>query len=125
MSLWTRYDLEQAGIQAEITKIPKRRRGDNKVIDGNEAIGSLLQPGRCALSICIVQGTMGAPNENKEGEPIDNGYKYFQEFEPVGRVGYSIWLYELSEEDILTSEAWGGIYRDYLERKPQDREHQW
>jgi hypothetical protein len=110
-----------AGIQAEITKIPKRRESDNKVKNVNEAIESVLQPGRYALSICIVQGTMGAPNENKEGEPIDNGYRFFQEFEPVGRVGYSIWLYELSESDILASKTWGGIYRDYLERGLQDQ----
>ena len=45
---------------------------------------------------------------------IDNGYTYFQEFKPVGHVGYSIWLYELSEEDILGSKSWAEVYRFYL-----------
>ena len=42
---------------------------------------------------------------------------YFQEFKPVGHVGFSIWLYELSEEDILKSQSWGSVYRSYLDHK--------
>jgi hypothetical protein len=112
-SLWTRYDLKLTGIQAEITKIPKW--SSESLLEKPEDRGKVLLPGRYAVSVCIVQGTMGVPGGTKKGEPIDNGYTYFQEFKPVGHIGYSIWLYELSEEDILASKSWGEIYRQHIE----------
>jgi len=44
---------------------------------------------------------------------------YFQEFKPVGHVGYSIWLYELSEQDILESKTWGNVYRSHLDHRAE------
>lgn len=112
-SLWTRYDLKLMGIQAEITKIPKW--SSESLLEKPEDRGKVLLPGRYAVSVCIVQGTMGVPSGTKKGEPIDNGYTYFQEFKPVGHIGYSIWLYDLSEENLLASKSWGEIYRQHIE----------
>ena len=112
-SLWTRYDLKLTGIQAEITKIPKWN--SESLLEKPEDRGKVLLPGRYAVSVCIVQGTMGVPSGTKKGEPIDNGYTYFQEFKPVGHIGYSIWLYDLSEEDLLASKSWGELYRQHIE----------
>lgn len=117
MSLWTRYDLKLAGIEAQITKIPKLKRVDVETLERIEDEAKVLQPGRYAVSVCIVQGTMGFSETAKKGVPIDNGMTYFQDFKPVGHVGYSIWLYELSEKDILESKAWGNVYRIYLDHK--------
>jgi len=121
MSLWTRYDLKLAGIEAEITKIPKRRYSDTDIDETLHYESKILKPGRYALSICNVQGTMGVSSNIKKGEPIDNGYMFFQEFQPVGHVGYSIWLYDLSEEDILRSKSWGEIYRRSLSNCTLDK----
>ena len=110
-SLWTRYDLKIAGIEAEITKIPKLHLANQVDVGPLTKDFKLLQPGRYAVSVCIVQGTMGVPANLEPGDVIDNGYTYFQEFQPVGHVGYSIWLYDLSEQDILRSKSWGRHYR--------------
>ena len=112
--LWTRYDLKLAGIEIPIRKIPKLKNPKEEVVDRENDESKILQPGRYALSVCVVQGTIGFSSQIKTGDPIDNGYTYFQEFKPVGRVGYSIWLYELSEEDILESKSWGNLYRSHL-----------
>jgi len=117
MSLWTRCDLKLAGIEAQIKKIPKLKRVDVETLERIEDEAKVLQPGRYAVSVCIVQGTMGVSETAKKGGPIDNGMTYFQEFKPVGHVGYSIWLYELSEQDILESKSWGSVYRSYLDYK--------
>ncbi len=111
MSLWTRYDLKIAGVEAEIKKIPKLYLANRIDVGPLTEDFKLLQPGRYAVSVCIVQGTMGVPGNIEPGDPIENGYTYFQEFQPVGRVGYSIWLYDLSEDDILRSPSWGGLCR--------------
>lgn len=113
-SLWTRYDLAITGISAEITKIPKRRRTSSHLPTRNDLEENVLLPGRYVVSVCIVQGAMGVPTDIKYGDPIDNGYTYFQEFTPIGHIGYSIWLYDLSENDILASEAWGDVYRKHI-----------
>ncbi len=111
VSLWTRYDLKLAGIEAEIKKIPKLKLADRVVVGPMREDFKLLEPGRYAMSVCLVQGTMGVSNSIQQDDPIDNGFTYFQEFKPVGHVGHSIWLYELSDEDIRSSPSWGDVYR--------------
>ncbi len=111
MSLWTRYDLKIAGVEAEIKKIPKLYLANRIEVGPLTKDFKLLLPGRYAVSVCIVQGTMGVFSNIEPGDPIDNGYTYFQEFEPVGHVGHSIWLYDLSEDDIRRSHSWGALYR--------------
>jgi hypothetical protein len=113
ISLWTRYDLKLAGIETQIRKVPKFRPSKEGAVDHIVDESNVLQPGRYAISVCVVQGTMRLSGQIKSGEPIENGYSYFQEFKPVGRVGYSIWLYEISEEDILRSQSWGKLYRTF------------
>lgn len=115
-SLWTRYDLKIAGIDAELTTIPILRKSAKDRDVRFDDVKSVLQPGRYAISVCIVQGTMGVPSGTKKGDDIDNGFMYFREFKPIGHVGYSIWLYELSEEDILRSKSWGAIYKSRISR---------
>ena len=68
MSLWNRYDLKLAGIEAEITKIPKRKYSDTVIDETLLDESKILKPGRYALSICNVQGTMGVSSEIKKGE---------------------------------------------------------
>ena len=115
-SLWVSYDLKLAGFKSEITKIPRLPK------QGPEAVGQLsptfpvLIPGRYAVSACIVQGTIAFPADPISDDPLYNGYTYFQEFVPIGYIGHSIWLYELSEDDILRSKSWGGAYRAYLQK---------
>lgn len=109
--LWARYDLRLAGIRAEIKSIPNSNHWQDDVNFTTEKCSDALSPGRYAVSVCVVQGTIPNPNDRRKEDPLESGYTYFQEFNPIGRVGYSIWLYDLSEEDILNSKTWGTIYR--------------
>ena len=77
MSLWTRYDLKLAGIEAQVKKIPWLKRVDVDTLEWMEDEAKVLQPGRYAVSVCIVQGTMGFSENAKKGGPIDNGMTYF------------------------------------------------
>lgn len=116
VSLWVAYDLKLAGFEGEVTKIPRLKSLIPRSVDRSSMNEDypLLKPGRYAVSVCIVQGTIAIPMDRNRDDPIDNGYTYFQEFVPVGHVGHSIWLYDLSEADIVGSKSWGERYRAYL-----------
>jgi hypothetical protein len=114
VSLWVSYNLKLTEIEAEIKKIPRLPKPVPAVSGVHDQDLPLLMPGNYALSVCIVQGSIGIPLEPNVEDPTYNGYTYFQEFTPIGHVGHSIWLYELSEEDILRSKSWGELYRAYL-----------
>lgn len=116
VSLWVSYNLKLAGFEGEITKIPRLLRQIPTTTDltNSNRDFPVLKPGRYAVSVCIVQGTIAIPMERDIDDPIDNGYTYFQEFTQVGHVGHSIWLYDLSEEDILRSSSWVERYRNFL-----------
>jgi Dolichyl-phosphate-mannose-protein mannosyltransferase len=70
---------------------------------------NLLKPGRYAVSVCHWQGyPVSAPNElGGRVQAERNAYSYFQEFTPIGMVGYSILLFDLSQADIDQSITWG------------------
>lgn len=64
------------------------------------AVGPL--PGWYAISVSTLRGLQfslyaGDGTRKHIGEP---GFTYFQEFEPVGRAGYSIYIYHLTVEDV-------------------------
>jgi hypothetical protein len=114
-SLWVSYDLKLAGFEEKITKVPRLPKPIPSSEEQSAPSFPVLIPGRYAVSACIVQGTIAFPAKPISDDPLYNGYTYFQEFVPIGHTGHSIWLYELSEDDILGSKSWGGAYREYLE----------
>lgn len=68
----------------------------------------ILQPGPYAICVNVLHGYHESiPNGQGgyQGVP-DNALRYFLEFEPVGHVGGSFLLYDLSAEDIRNSPTW-------------------
>jgi hypothetical protein len=103
------YDIRIVGLDFFVPPIHPRLQLSKPE---NES-GSLerLQPGKYAISVCHWQGyPVGAPSPTGSRlPPRKNAFSYFQEFSPVGRVGFSILLFDLSQEDIDRTLTWGAL----------------
>ncbi|MEQ1830035.1 MAG: glycosyltransferase family 39 protein [Pirellula sp.] len=100
MVYWGTYDARIAGIDFFVPPVhPSLQNGELQ----------RLQPGKYAISISQLQGYGHAAPDGAGGltPSIHGGYTYFQEFQSVDSVGYSMLLFDLSTEDIENSKTWG------------------
>jgi 4-amino-4-deoxy-L-arabinose transferase-like glycosyltransferase len=85
---------------------------DNTLFEmAHEVTDPSLQPGNYAISVNFMHGYPRSCPDGKGGNvfiPRD-GLSYFQEFEPIGMIGGSMCLYEISEHDIRKSKTWGAV----------------
>jgi len=65
------------------------------------------QPGWFAISVCLLKGLhTSVPGGNGKWSPSTENFSYFLgNFEPVDRIGYSIYIYHISEDDATTVRA--------------------
>ncbi len=112
---WGRFDPRIFGINFFL---PPPSPQAQQTMGANAAEDKLLTPGLYAVSICQVQGYGFAAPDGKGGLGAGphGAYQYFQEFEPVGTIGYSMLLYDISEQDILRSTTWGNLLKRRLQQ---------
>jgi len=113
MVCWTTYDARHTGINFFLPPVSPsvaRNQGDNVC----------LQPGKYAISSVHLHGYPRLASDGRggwgAGQP--HAFSYFQEFTPVGRVGYSMLLFDLDENDIIQSAVWGDIYKREQKQHP-------
>ncbi|HEX7378904.1 MAG TPA: hypothetical protein VF278_17405 [Pirellulales bacterium] len=95
------FDPRVAGIEFSLP--PVGPTGQPKKLlqsPASDALGPL--PGWYAVSVVILHGCVYGIPDGKGGKfGTDRPYyTYFQKFEPVGRAGYSIYIYHLGEEEV-------------------------
>lgn len=111
---WGRFDPRILGIDFFL---PPPSPEAQQYMATSDTEHRLLTPGLYAVSICQVQGYGFAAPDGKGGLGAGphGAYQYFQEFEPVGTIGYSMLLYDISEQDILESTTWGNQLKRQLQ----------
>ena len=107
MVYWGRYDARLAGVDFDLP--PNLSIAD--LSGQSEQAPVVPSPGIYAISINQLRGyRFVAPNgEGGLQQGLPDGYQYFQRWKPIGTVGYSMRLFEISEEDIRLLEEELGL----------------
>ncbi len=92
------FDPRHVGIPFHL---PPFAGQDNPPGEGQPSAAFGPHPGYFAVSVHFVQGgTFRAPDGRGRWRLIPlYGYRYFQEFRPIAKVGCSIWVYHISPEE--------------------------
>jgi hypothetical protein len=97
MGVWTRFDPRVAGI--EFTLPPECPPPDKRDATMLQEYGPL--PGWYALSVNYLRGYQARAPDGKGSYKTMTMYyyTYFQQFEPVGMAGYSIYIYHITPQE--------------------------
>ncbi|MEZ6057797.1 MAG: glycosyltransferase family 39 protein [Planctomycetaceae bacterium] len=98
IALWPSIDSYQAGLPLS----PPNPGPNCKLSRYNEEIETGPVPGWYALSVNLIHGypfSVQTHGHGRIGAP-QNCFSYFRYFEPVDRIGNSIWIYSLDREDV-------------------------
>lgn len=98
MVYWGRYDARLAGVNY---RLPPPGPFE-KISEGRGRRRSLATPGQFAISVNHLRGYAFVAPDGHGGlaTPRRDAYRYFQQWQPVGSVGYSMRLFDVSAADI-------------------------
>jgi hypothetical protein len=96
-AVYTGFDPKDIGLKFKLPAPFVNGRGDIVSRDGLRG----PQPGWYAVSVCMLKGQHSkVPEGNGEWSYSTENFTYFLDhFEPVDRIGYSIYIYHISEAD--------------------------
>lgn len=107
MVYWGRYDARLSGVDFDL---PPHLSLTDLSGQGNQAAVA-PSPGIYAISINQLRGYRFVAPDGTGGlqQGLPDGYQYFQRWKPIGTAGYSMRLFEISEDDIRLLEGKLGL----------------
>jgi hypothetical protein len=98
MVYWGRYDARLAGINFDVPP------DVSTAMDDRQGGRSLLvpEPGFYAISVNQLRGYgfIAPDGQGNLAKALPDGFRYFERWKPIGSAGYSMRLFEITEDDI-------------------------